>query len=124
MVIQTGRYSKNGSFCPPLSHVTITHFSLNLSLSLLCDSLKIGKLCKKKIEVFCINDCLSISCYNKENRKDQKLQFDPTGAVIFTQRHTYIKNPVGKIVEFRDTNSLLDVLSLLPLLIPSIPHVR
>ena len=90
-VIQKGRYFKYGNFCPPLSDVSITHFSLNLSLSLLsllslsslplslsplsllspsfslsfplslslflflsllCDSLKIGKLCKERIEVF------------------------------------------------------------------------
>lgn len=66
----------------------------------------------KNRSFFCNNDCLRISFYNKENRKHQKLRFDPTGAVFFTQRHIYIKNPVEKIVEFRNKDSLLDIVSM------------
>ena len=66
----------------------------------------------KNKSFFCNNDCLRISFYNKENRKHQKLRFDPTGAVFFTQRHIYIKNPVEKIEEFRNKDSLLDVVSM------------
>lgn len=66
---------------------------------------------RKNRSFFCNNDCLRISFYNKENRKHQKLRFDPTGAVFFRQRHIYIKNPVEKIEEFRNKDSLLDVVS-------------